>query len=316
VQAFWKPTNVAEYAAFEEALGQRTAIRNNVHWLQVRRFFYRPISPFQTFLPNSVSPPATSFVGGFQHAVSSTEQSNSFLNLLVFENAATYSAGAMDYNRRRQIKLASREFEMRRITDATEFKENAYDVYLSFLNRTGYQHGVQRQDHNCFRRWSENLFQLPSVAIVGGFRKGTLGAVSLSFVIEETLFYATFFCDTASMQLHVADLMLHFVREEAAKQGLKRIFVGMPKYRGRTSVDQFYFTRGCTVLKLPAFLHINPLAKLFLSSCMPRQFRQLHGDLDGKEESCVSAAGRACQFEAPNPLHKGKPERRLTASVL
>src|SRR5205085_2285835 len=146
--------------AFERALDQRIISRDGVHWLRVRPFFYRPLSPFVSFAANSAKPPAGARLGAFQHAVPIGAQSNSHFNLLLFENAQTYSAAAMDYNRRRQIRLAGKEFTVRPISELKEFKERAYDVYLSFVQRTGYQHGSQRQDRDCFCRWAEVLFRL------------------------------------------------------------------------------------------------------------------------------------------------------------
>ena len=276
----WKPASLEEYAAFERALDQRIVSCDGVRWLRVRPFFYRPLSPFVSFAANSVRPPAGARLGAFQHSVPIGGQSNSQFNLLLFQNAQSYSAAAMDYNRRRQIRLAGNEFTIRPISDVQEFKDRAYDVYLSFVQRTGYQHGSQRQHRGCFCRWADVLFRLSKVVVLGGFRNGALGAVSLSFLLDDTLFYATFFCDTLSVRRHVADLMLHFVRQSAAQQGVKQIYAGMRKF-GDTRVDDFYLTRGCNIVKKEAFLHVNPMTKFLLSSCFPKQYLHLQGNLDG-----------------------------------
>ena len=294
MHVLWKPASVEEYAAFEQALGQRIIARAGVHWLGVRPLFYRPLSPFQTFAPNSVSPPPGASLGGFQHAVPCGCASNSFFKLLLFEKAQSYSAAAMDYNRRRQIRLASQEFTVRPVTDVAEFKAGAYEVYLSFVERTAYQHGSQRRDRGYFSRWADALFQLPSFVVLGGFRKSGLCAVSLSFLLEDTLFYATFFCDTLALRRHMADLMLHFVRESAAAHGIKQIYAGMRKF-GDTRVDDFYLTRGCSIVKKEAFLHVNPWAKLLLRACLRKQYQHLRGDLDGS----THPAGRLQTTQLP-----------------
>jgi hypothetical protein len=283
----WTPATADECNAFGQASGQRSFTRNGVPWLRIRPFFYRPLLPFQAFVPGTSPAPAGALLGAFQHAVPSAQQANSSLNLLMFADATHYSPATLDYNRRRQIKISSKTFQVRPISDPAEFKQKAYPVYLSFLERTQYEHASNRRDRGQFYQWADCLFKMPKIAILGAFHSGTasLGAVSLSLLFEETLVYASFFCDTASMKNHVSDGMLHYVREAAAAQALKQVYVGMRKSGSRASVDAFYLSRGCHVVSLPAFLHINPLAKAFLITCMPRQYLRLCGRATSKERS-------------------------------
>jgi hypothetical protein len=313
----WTPANVDEANAFGRASGQRSVTLNGVAWLRIRPFFYRPLLPFQAFAPAASPAPSGAFLGGFQHAVPSPELANSNLNLLIFEQAARYSAANLDYNRRRQIKIAGKAFQVRTISHAMEFKEKAYPVYLSFVERTRYEHASHRRDREQFSQWADCLFQMPKVAILGAFRSGseTLGAVSLSFVFEETLVYASFFCDTASMKQHISDGMLHFVREAAAGQAIKQVFVGMRKSGSRASVDEFYLTRGCQVVSQPAHLHLNPVAKGILMSCMPKQYHRLCGrrapnerasdnDNDHPTPHAAGTAQAQPQTGAPIPVNR------------
>jgi hypothetical protein len=281
----WTPVSAEECNAFGQASGQCSVILNGVPWLRIRPLFYRPLLPFQAFAPGANRPPAGAVLGAFQHAVPSIQNSNSLLNLLMFSDAGDYSMATLDYNRRRQIKIAGKAFEVRPFTDPAEFKEKAHPVYLSFLERTKYEHASHRRERGRFCDWADCLFRMPKIAILGAFRSGsdTLGAVSLSFVFEQTLVYASFFCDTDSMKHHISDGMLHFVRESAAGQGLKRVFVGMRKTGGHASVDEFYLTRGCQVLGQPAYLHVNALAKVFLMVCMPRVYQRLCGGVRVKD---------------------------------
>jgi hypothetical protein len=275
MQPIWQDMSVAHYATFEGLLGDKTVVASGLHWAQVRPFFYRPLMVSQEHSPGSVTAPRPAFVGGFQHAVHSGEPANSTLNLLMFTDAKSYSLDTLDYNRKRQVKKAAKELSIRPITVPSEFKTQAYPIYLSFAERTRYSYGSQRRQQPRFDQWADALFRLPSVAVLGGFRNGALGGVSLSFLIENTLFYATFFCDTPSVRLHLSDLMLHFVREAAASQGVSQIFSGM--YKGGNSLDDFYLLRGCSVLSKPALFHVNPLTKMLLARWMPNRFSQLQG---------------------------------------
>jgi len=302
----WKPLNADECNAFGRASGQKSVTLNGVPWLRIRPCFYRPLLPFQAFGTGTSRPPAGAWLGAFQHAVPVAEKANSLLNLLIFADAAKYSPANLDYNRRRQIKIATKAFQVRPVADAAQFKEKAYPVYLSFLERTKYEHASHRRDREQFGLWADSLFRMPKVAILGSFQSGTdvLGAVSLSFVFEDTAVYATFFCDTPSMKHHVSDGMLHFVRESAAGQALKQVYVGMRKSGRRASVDDFYLTRGCAVASLPAYLHLNPVAKAILVTCLPKLYQRLCGRLVSKERCFDNDS------DHPTPLAVGSEEAK------
>jgi hypothetical protein len=72
--------------------------------------------------------------------------------------------------------------------------------------------------------------------------------------------------------------MLHFVREAVAKgQCAEQIFAGL--YKGGNGLDDFYLLRGCKLVRKPALLHINPVAKAFLMRFLPEQYARLVGDI-------------------------------------
>jgi len=274
----WQEMAAGEFAAFEQLLDPHIVLRNDVYWRQVRPFFYRPLLPFRELVPAAVKPPPLARLGGFQHAVPPGERANSCLNLLLFENAEAYSLEQLDYNRKRQVKQAAKQFVIRPVADVREFKEQAYPVYLSFYERTHYQHGAQRQNRAFFFQWAEDLFQLPKVVILGGYRKGMLEGVSVSLLVEETLCYAMFFCNSESLRAGLSDLMLHTVRDAAAQsRRVKQIFSGM--YKGGNGLDDFYLLRGCQVVRKPALLNVNPLAAFFLKHFLSRYYAHMRGEI-------------------------------------
>jgi hypothetical protein len=115
----------------------------------------------------------------------------------------------------------------------------------------------------------------------------------VSLLIEDTLCYATFFCNTESLRLGLSDLMLHFVREAVAEgQCAKQIFAGL--YKGGKGLDDFYLLRGCKLVRKPALLHINPLAAFFLKRFLPEQYARLRGDIKDAQ------GGRAFEDGTPS----------------
>jgi hypothetical protein len=280
---------IEEFAAFEGIFGQRIIAVNGTYWGRVRPLFYRPLLPYQEYQPGLVAPPSLGLLGGFQHAVPPGEKANSCLNLLMFENAEAYSPDCLDYNRKRQVKLAAKQFVIQPITGINEFKQKAYPIYLSFYERTRYQYGSQRREEPCFSRWADALFRIPNLVILGGYHNGELGGVSVSLLFEDTLCYATFFCNTESLRLGLSDFMLHFVREAVAKGSCaKQIFAGL--YKGGKGLDDFYLLRGCKLVRKPALLHINPVAKAFLMRFLPEQYERLLGKIETPENPAEAAA--------------------------
>lgn len=266
------------FAGFVGLLGPRIVRAGDMYWGEVRPCFYRPLLPLRAHDPATVRPPALATVGGVQFAVASPEHANSTLNCLVFDRTTEYSPAQLDKNRRRQVRLAAKEFTLRPITDPEEFKRTAHPVYLSFHNRTGYKVGAERRDPARFAAWADTLFRFPHVLVLGGYRAGVLGGVSLTYRVGSTVFYATFFCDDASLEAYLSDLMLHTVREAAAASPeVSEVYAGM--FKGVRGLDDFYLHRGARLIRQPARLQINPLTRVLLSRLLPRQFAQLQGHL-------------------------------------
>jgi hypothetical protein len=213
--------------------------------------------------------------------------------MLLFQAVKTYSLESLERHKRKQVKSAAKEFEVKVMTDLQVFKKQAYPVYLSFYARTGYHYKSERRDEATFSAWAESVYQFPKVLVLGAYRDGELGAVSISKLVENTLVYSMVFCTDSSLRLNVTSLLLHLLRDSAAATGdVKQMFVGMYKYKGWTGVDEFYLTRGCGLVRKPAILRINPAVKSLLGSCAPDQYRKLRGDIELDLKAEPELAGR------------------------
>jgi hypothetical protein len=265
-----------EYAAYSQILGYKEIKVGGIYWNQIRPFFFRPLLPFLEYSPQTIYPPWTSIVGGFQYAVSDGVVANSCLNYRMFEKAGAYSIYSLDHNRRRQVRRASDRFTIRPMDDVNEFTTKAYQVYLSFDERTHYKTGAWRRLASGFARWADALFQLPKIVVLGGFQNNELRGVSVSMCVEDTVVYASSFCDTESLRWHLPDLMLHSVREMAATlPDVVQIYGGM--CIGERGLDHFYALRGCTLVNKPAVLRLNPLTQGVLKYCRPQLYAKLRG---------------------------------------
>ena len=274
----WQESSAEDSASFVGLLGSKYARAGDIYWVEIRPFFYRPLLPLHELDPATVRFPQRAALGGVQYAVAAGPRANSWLNWLAFDRTQDYSITKLDKNRRRQIRLAERDFVIRPITNAEEFKRQAHMVYLSFQSRTGYEVGAERRDPMAFARWTDAVFASPKVLVLGGYRAGALGGVSLTYRHGSIIFYATFFCDDDSLKRYLSDLMLHTVRESAAAApGVTHVYAGM--FKGIRGLDDFYLHRGARLIRQPARLEINPLAGFLLKNLLPGQFARLLGQL-------------------------------------
>ena len=281
----WQKMTTTEFAAFDGILGRHSIVVDGIFWTEVRPLFYRPLSPYQQISAGQVKLPASAWLGGFQHAVPPTENSNSFMNLLLFQQAETYSLESLSVQHRRQVKAAAKQIVVRPITDREEFKAGAYATYLSFYERTRYPFGSQRINRDVFNWWADELFKVPKALILGGFLQGRLSGVSISLLVEETLRYPTVFCNTESLRAHLSSFMLHAVRAAVAEQRCaRRIFVGLCKAGSERSVDQFYLQRGCDQVRLPSRLQLNPLTAFGLKKFASETYGRLIGNIKDIED--------------------------------
>ena len=276
---------IGEFAEYQRNQGERILQLNGIYWRRVRPMFYRPLLPYQEFAPQSLGGSPLVFFGGFQHAVPPAARTNSFLNLLMFENPGAYSPDNLDRHQRRQIKRAAENFTISLVTNVNEFKAQAYPVYLSFYDRTKYEYKSERRQAAHFSKWADSVFQHPKAIVLGVYKKNhELGAVQICHLVEDTLLCSTFFCETESLKMHATGLMLHTIRETvAARSDIKQIYVGNYKYTTVKGVDDFYLARGCKLVSKTAFFHINPVTTFLLKRFLPGHFARLNGKIEGLE---------------------------------
>jgi hypothetical protein len=110
----------------------------------------------------------------------------------------------------------------------------------------------------------------------GGYGESGLVAVSISYLVDQTLIYATFFSDTEALQKGVGELMFHKIREVAAQHPDIREVL-LRQYQGGNNRDKYYIQRGCKFVRKPANLNLSTLARLVLRSCFSKQYAALCG---------------------------------------
>jgi hypothetical protein len=113
--------------------------------------------------------------------------------------------------------------------------------------------------------------------ILGGYdQREDLRAISLSYWVGHTLFYATFFSDTVALQKGVGEIMFHRLRELVSQTpGIREVL--LRRYQGGNGMDNYYLLRGAKVVIKPSKLQLDPVSKWILKSCFPARYGFLLG---------------------------------------
>jgi hypothetical protein len=290
--------NVSDFAELERSQGAQVVRWQDHYWVRSHMFLYRPLIPQHEFSAGEVKPPWLARLGGTHFPVRGAREANSVMSFLMFDKAGEYGLDTLDYNRRRQVKLAAKQLVVKRIVSIDEIPAYACEIYLSFHTRTHYDFLADRVTEAGFNRWSVSVFRYPQTMVLGAYQGERLVGMSVSRRVGATVFYSTFFSTDAGLRLGCSDLVLHHVREAAARsRGVETVFAS--RYKNNPGLNQFYLLRGCQLVHKPALLRINPLAALVLKKLKLQAFAQLLGALN-----------------SPVPHSFPKPEESLKAGQL
>ena len=284
--------SLEEYAILERGNGGTVVESGGVYWRAVRPFFYQPLALFGQYPGRLTEGPPLSWLGGWQHAVPTGERGNSSLRLIFFDHASQYSLEkSVGTRRRERLKSALRDLAVRAIHDPAQLVKEAYPVYRDFHQRTGFQCMRDRSSIEGFQGWADRLYKSGKLYVYGAYAAGNLEAVSVCYRLQSTLVFAASFCSTRSLALWSSDLMVHHARETAAADPcIQRVFA--TRYRGGGGLDQFYLNRGASVITLPAWLQINPVADHLLAFANPVAHRGLWGIEEGYRDDSPQSERR------------------------
>jgi hypothetical protein len=237
-------------------------------------FFFRPLLPYEA-CPILESELPTIRIGGFQWVVSSRVEANSVMKFLMLEEVQHYDLGKLRHDRRLLIKNVSKQFVVRPMQDVAQFKEQGFQVYCSFYERTRYPYKRERVRRENYDRWVDSVMKSPKVLILGGYdQREELRAISLSYWVGHTLTYSTLFADTAALHKGIGEMMYHQLRELVSQTpGIREIFVR--RYQGGNGLDNYYLHRGAKLVTKPSKLRLDTVSKWILKSCFPARYAVL-----------------------------------------
>jgi len=212
---------------------------------------------------------------------------NSHINYFILDDFHRYSLDKKSKKRRKGIRKALRDLEVRQVNDLEEFVTAGHKVYLSFYQRTRYFWKNERTRIDEFRKWAKVILSFPKLLILGAFYQGKMIAAGISYLVEDTIIYATYFSSTEHLVLNASELICHIIRERAVGcDQAKRIYLG--NFGITSGIDFFKLRIDGRAISEPAFFHINPVLCWPLRRFSRKMYRRIVG-LDADElESAVS----------------------------
>jgi len=261
----WKRMSIDEYADYEGGNGTKLIKIDQVWWRAVRPFFLRPLFPFQRLARDKANPPFLSCLFGYQHPVIEGEPSNSYINIIVFDQIHDYSLDALKKEKRYKIKKGLQNLTVKRIEDYREFVDEGFRVYMSFFERTRYKWKNDRVRREGYVNWAKNVFRFPQIVIHGAYLNGELSAVNISYLVEDVIIDAAFFSTTEALKKGSSEVTWHAVRESAAQTHDARYIYEGP-LSDKRSLDDSKIFRGCKIYCLPAHYSINPAWRFLLKT--------------------------------------------------
>lgn len=273
----WEQMSLGEYAQFEIANNARVNKHRGIWWRQIRPFFYRPLFPLQEIPSDSIN----SFFTGYQHLVPEGSRSNSYMNFFIFDNLHRYTIDELKHDYRKNIRKGMKHFDIVELPHSRYNLQDAYPAYLSFYQRTHYGWDKSRKHKMIFESWSNRISQIPKVHLLGALDNEALVAIAILLLVENVIIYETFFCHTSALTKRVSELMLHYIRNVAAKcKEADILYLG--SFTNRPSIDTFKLSRGCRVISRRACYHIHPLMLHMIKLFKRKSYQKVIGSSEAQ----------------------------------
>jgi len=238
----------------------------------IKPFFCWPVD----FLKNQASKPILSkSILGYQLR-SDHENSNSFFSFRMIYDLKNYSEENISAKRRNLIRKGIERSYINTIDiNNYEIIEHCLNIWNEHSARTGWK---RKLNYNYFfSSWNE-LLQCPGTTILYIKEKETSRIIGWLIVkiIGEMAFIDTIATSTEKGRTNPNDSLIY-----TAIMNLKDI----PKVKcvqyGLSSpiesLENFKESIGFKIIKLPSFLHVNPILKIFLKSFKPNVWERLRG---------------------------------------
>jgi hypothetical protein len=273
---YWEREDIDYYAKLEKDLSGNVYYMSGTWWRKITPFFYRQLFPFHPIeeLGNNYS--KINIFKGYQYVVKYGEEWNSYLNLLISDNLKQYSLESLPSKQKNQLRKAIKNgLSCREIEKIDEFIDQGYLIYNEFIKRTSYRYRDDRKKKENFIKWAATIFKYHKIKRLGVFLGNKMVAISLSYLIEDIVFFPTYFSNDIGLKLKAADLMYHEIREKAKySESVNKIFWG---FLGKKSIDEFKLLRGIKIQCIPAKIKINPIILILLKQLSIKKYRKLVG---------------------------------------
>lgn len=269
--------SLESHVQWRKELGWKVKFNNGVYWNEVKKGFYQPIHLLQKISYDQISAPP-GFCWGYRAALteSNSLQANGAITVHLKTDLDNFSLTSLRGTRRRDVRMALKKVEFFEIDDPHFLQKNAYALYCSTLQRTKHARPQPKElfERSCLRSINPGD---GSRCVIGGIVEGRLAGFSEVYCIEGFAYVESIWIASEYVTTNISSGINYLIIELCKRSPQIHTVIHGQHARENEALNFFKKDMGYQLFKVPAKVHINPLASYLLRIVQPHKYYRLTG---------------------------------------
>jgi len=210
----------AELAAMRAEEGDTVVLHDGRPWRTTFPGFYQPVHLLARMRASEIKRPAL-LCWGYRAALVEEDAhlANGSLPIYLMADIGHFTEGALNRNRRSDLRRCRRQVELRRLRDPSLLIEQGHAVFMSAVRRLGYW---RPQTEVEYRRRIERRTRHGRRLIIAGLVDGRLGGYLDSYAVNDVLYPDEIFIATDALPTGIGTGLYVEAIETARRAGIIR----------------------------------------------------------------------------------------------
>ena len=265
------------YVQWRTKLGWKLKFSNGVYWNEVKKGFFQPIHLLQKIPYDQIfAPPG--FCWGYRAALAESDffQANGVITVHLKTNLDNFSLTSLSGKRRRVVRLALKKVDFFEIDDPHFLQRSAYALYCSTLRRTKHAKPKPKElfERSCLKSINPGD---GSRCVIGGMVEGRLAGFSEVHCIEGFAYVDSIWIASEYVTTNIGSGINYHIIELCKRSPQIHTIVHGQHARENESLNFFKRDMGYQLFKVPAKVHMHPVASRFLRIAYPHKHYRLTG---------------------------------------
>ena len=244
-----------------------------IWWRQLYQGFWWPFDIQQPFEVGPKPPLGKRFIG-YQH-LTEKERANCYLRFMCIENLQNWGPDRLEKKQRSVIRKSFEKLNLKKIDrfDEKEAKQAMFS-WNDLVERTGWRKKMQEGE---FLKYWNDLLKIPGVTTIGAYKDETLVGWIIGTLYSNGHCYPNRYASHRDyFSLSSNDALIYCFLLSAKAMGAKIANFGLfiPE---KPQLDKFKEHLGFKMVSFPAYISLNPLAKLGMQIFKPEQLDRITG---------------------------------------